>query len=159
MILKPLSISLSIKVLILSIEKSLCRDIFNTYIFAKTIFFFQVESLLTVILFLECNHQIFADVSDQTLNPGCRESSHCSPLDAVLDPVYRTCIAHGTLSDSSGPSLLATDTFKDSSCPSPLAPGCRGSLALAKDFLGQILVRNLAEKIAFSEFLFQYRII
>ena len=64
MILKPLSISLFIKVTILSIKKSLCRDIFNTYILAKTMVIFQVESLLTVILFLECNHQILADVSN-----------------------------------------------------------------------------------------------
>ena len=34
---------------------------------------------------------------DQTLNPVCRGSSHCSPLGAVLDPVYRACIAPDTL--------------------------------------------------------------
>ena len=35
----------------------------NIYL-AKTMVIFQVESLLTVILFLECNHQILVDVSN-----------------------------------------------------------------------------------------------
>ena len=64
MTLKHLSTSLFIKVSILSLKKALCRDIFNTYILAKTMVIFQVESLLTVILFLECNHQILVDVSN-----------------------------------------------------------------------------------------------
>ena len=34
----------------------------------------------------------FPDTSQQTLNPGCRGSLHCSPLDDVLDPVYRPVI-------------------------------------------------------------------
>ena len=58
----------------------------------------------------------------QTLNPGRRGSSHFSPLDAVLDPVYRPGIAPDTLKDFSCSSPLAPDTLVGSPRSSPLAP-------------------------------------
>ena len=66
---------------------------------------------------------------NQTLNPGCRGSSHFSPLDAVLDPVYRPGIAPVTLKDSSSPSPLASDTLEGSPRSSPLAPALKTSPA------------------------------
>ena len=83
----------------------------------------------------------------QTLNPGCRGSSHFSPLDAVLDPVYRPGIAPDTLKDLSCPSPLAPDTLDSSPHSSPLAPAFNTSPAPDANLL--FFLRQLRADTAF----------
>ena len=86
------------------------------------LFFYLILFYHIFIFFSTTQFTSIPECGIQTLNPGCRGSSHFSPLDAVLDPVYRPGIAPDTLKDLSCPSPLAPDTLDGSPHSSLLAP-------------------------------------